>query len=96
MAAADAWIEYPRSLKCLLYVLGMLLLVLPSGCAPKGASTYVMSEKTRQLPNRHQQQIEKALLKHFGTPAQPRLLIPAQVARAKSDQQFVDALSHRS
>jgi mono/diheme cytochrome c family protein len=56
--------------------LGCLLI---GGCARAPLPDYALSDTTRQLPERHRQQIESALTQLFGTPLAPRLAtVPPQ------------------
>jgi mono/diheme cytochrome c family protein len=51
-----------------------LVFCLINGCARTPIPDYVLSESTKALPERHQQQIEQALTRFFGTPLSPKLL----------------------
>ncbi|MGE0755384.1 MAG: c-type cytochrome [Pirellulaceae bacterium] len=54
--------------------------VLLWGCTRAPEPVYELQAKTKELPDKHQQQIRESLLRLFGTPLHPRFQLPGSAA----------------
>jgi mono/diheme cytochrome c family protein len=62
-----------------------------AGCMRQVEPAYEPHAKTRELPDKQQQQIRDSLLRLFGTPLRPRFLLPAETQSAEqAEPQFAD------
>jgi mono/diheme cytochrome c family protein len=61
------------------------VLALLVGCVRQPEPTYDLQAKSKELSDRHQQQIRDSLLRFFGTPLHPRFLLPDTAAAQPSD-----------
>jgi mono/diheme cytochrome c family protein len=72
------------------------LVLLAGGCTPQVELAYAPREELKELPQKHQQQIEHALAEYFGTPRFPKFMEPAPEDKQPADAKqplLVDKLS---
>ena len=62
-----------------------LALAASAGCGRQSQLAYTSREQLKELPQKHQQEITDFLLKYYGTPLNPRHMVPA-TASAASDE----------
>jgi mono/diheme cytochrome c family protein len=55
------------------------------GCTREAPLTYVISEPVQELPTLHQEQIESTLTRLFGSPLEPRLMMPSESEGSAED-----------
>jgi mono/diheme cytochrome c family protein len=64
--------------------------LLSVGCTPSQPEQFVLSKQTKELPERHQDQIEQILKRFYGEAGDPRWMIPAPAEQASENQASAD------
>ena len=72
--AIEDHMEFTNRLSIVLAV----ILASFAGCTQQPEAVFSLSETVKQLPQGHQDQIQAILTRHFGTPSNPRVLVPGE------------------
>ncbi len=75
---------------------GVGIVVLVSGCSRRQPLSFTASERVQGLPASHQAEVMASLARFFGTPENPRQMIPAEGADLESeDVELVSAVDEK-
>lgn len=72
------------------FVLVLLLLLLGSGCARVPEEQFSVATNVAELPELHQENLRNQLLKMFGTPARPRIVLASDEADSEESSTASD------